>query len=219
MTAEFVTAYRAVLSGTATQDQVSYLRARPDLLDDNDRDLIEGCLAVRREVRWVRATGMRTRAHERLRVVTVRPRRGRERREGTNDRQRGSRRSAGAGGGGSGDDPDSDEPPGGRLHDLAARGGGGCRGRSSARSTLRSLRPVAGNYGSSRRPTSERRIGNPMRSARARRERAEKLRAVLAAIDAGTLAVRGHDGNGAAWHEERLREHLERQIAALEGRR
>jgi hypothetical protein len=118
MTPEFVAAYQAVLSGRATPEQIKYVRKQPHLLDDAEREMIEGCLAVRREVRRVRAAGVRARRHEaRLRVVTVRPRRGRERRPGTNARRRGSRRSAGAGGGGSGDDPDSDEPPGGRHQD------------------------------------------------------------------------------------------------------
>jgi hypothetical protein len=61
------------------------------------------------------------------------------------------------------------------------------------------------------------RITTPKRSGKAKRDLARKLRDVLAALDAGTLTVSGHDGDGADWHEGRLREHLERRVADLEG--
>jgi hypothetical protein len=56
------------------------------------------------------------------------------------------------------------------------------------------------------------------RTAAARRL-AARLRDVIAAIDDGTLHVRGHDGDGGEWHANRLREHLRERIERLEGGR
>jgi hypothetical protein len=112
LTPEFVAAYRAVLAGSATAEAIKYVRTRPHLLDAVGREIFEDCLAIRREHRRVMQAGRARRHEAQLRVVTVRPRHGRERRPGTNKRRRGSRRSAGAGGGGSGDDDGESEPPG-----------------------------------------------------------------------------------------------------------
>jgi hypothetical protein len=62
------------------------------------------------------------------------------------------------------------------------------------------------------------RIGNPMRSARAKRERAAKLRQVVAAIDAGALAVGGVNRDGVEHTAERVRAELAAKIARLEER-
>jgi hypothetical protein len=61
--------------------------------------------------------------------------------------------------------------------------------------------------------------GTPAHRTRAQQRRIERLREVVAQLDAGLIVVRGHDGRGAEWNRERLRKHLERRIADLEGRR
>ena len=61
------------------------------------------------------------------------------------------------------------------------------------------------------------RIGRPARSARARRERAAALRAVITAIDSGTLRIDGtHPLDGTEHTAEGVRAELVAEVARLE---
>jgi hypothetical protein len=58
--------------------------------------------------------------------------------------------------------------------------------------------------------------GAPRTKSTAKQELVRKLGELIEQVDRGAIAIRGHDGDGAAHNAERLRKHLERRIARLE---